>query len=117
MCVTSATADRMLNGRAGVCKLATAPTFFMRVATADLRALLYIRSFSLSLMRCVEFCFATTVNAALATLHCRRGAAQQAQAGQHSITQGICTVAWTPSRRHPWQPCGGYPGSEVVAQV
>lgn len=47
----------------------------MRVAIADFRALLYMRCFSESLMRCFEFCFASTRKADLATLHCLCGAA------------------------------------------
>ena len=50
-------------------------TFFMRVAIADFRALLYMRCFSESRMRCLAFCFASIRNADLATLHCLCGAA------------------------------------------
>lgn len=50
-------------------------TFFMRVAIADFRALLYMRCFSESRMRCLAFCFASITNADLATLHCLCGAA------------------------------------------
>lgn len=62
----------------------------MRVATADLRALLYIRCFSERRMRCFELCFASTAKADLATLHCRRGAAADTTGGvRHRAAHSI----------------------------
>ncbi len=68
-------------------------TFFIRVVMADLRALLYMRCFSLSLSLCFAFCAASTTKADLATLH-RRLCAARAHHGCLGLSHRSTREAW-----------------------